>query len=167
MDLATEIGRGSALALAVVLAWAAAAKARDRRGTIASFEGLGLPAPASLAVGVPVVELVVAAALVAVPAVAAIAALVLLVGFSVVIGRAVAAGATVGCACFGGPASRPVSVLELLRNAGLAALGILATGAGRGPAPWPSVPALLVVGVLVGVGPRRARSRRPPTRRRL
>jgi hypothetical protein len=64
----------------------------------------------------------------------------------------VARGSTVGCACFGGGAEdRPVSVLELVRNAGLGALAIVASGAGTGSALWPSLPAAVLVTVLVAL----------------
>jgi hypothetical protein len=148
----TDFAEASALVLAVVFAWAAAAKVRARPATVASFDGLRLPAPRLLATAVPVVEVALAAGLVVVPGPAAFLALALVLAFSVVIGRAVAAGSTVGCACFGGHADdRPVSVLELVRNAGLGALAVLATGAGGGPH-WPSLPALVIVTVLVALG---------------
>ncbi len=149
----TEIAQASALVLALVFAWAAWAKAINRSPIVASFRGLGLPAPAALAVVVPVVEATLAIALVLRPAPAALAAFVLLVVFSVGIGRAVAAGSTVACACFGASAGeRPVSVLELVRNGGLGALAIVANGAGTSTALWPSVPATVIVTVLVVVG---------------
>lgn len=146
-----DLAEASALALAVVFAWAAVAKVRHRATTIASFRGLGLPAPALLATAVPVLEAVLAVGLVLVPAPAAFGALVLVLSFSIVIGRAVAAGSTVGCACFGGTEDRPVSVLELVRNAALAGLAVVASGAGAGDALWPSLPAIVIVSVLVAL----------------
>jgi hypothetical protein len=148
------VAEAAALVLALVFVWAAVAKVRARTATIASFSGLRLPAPAVLATVVPLVEVGLAIGLVLLPGVAAFAALVLLLGFSIVIGRAVAAGAEVGCACFGGGAeARPVSVLELVRNAGLAALAIVASGAGVGVrGGWPSLPALVLVTVVVALG---------------
>jgi uncharacterized membrane protein YphA (DoxX/SURF4 family) len=148
----SELGQAAALVLAAVFAWAAVAKVAARPATAASFRGLGLPAPAALAVAVPVVEVVLALGLVAAPAPASFAALAVLLAFSVVIGRAVARGSTVGCACFGGGAEdRPVSVLELVRNGGLGALAIVASGAGAGSALWPSLPAAVLVTVLVAL----------------
>jgi len=128
----TGLATVAAGALAVVLAWAAIAKARDRAGTTASFAGLRLPAAAALAFGVPVVEAVVAAGLVVWPAATGWVALVLLGGFSVVIGRALARGDDVPCACFGAAAAgahRSVSGRDLVRNAALAGLAVIATAA--------------------------------------
>lgn len=126
------VGRAAALVLAGVFVGAALAKLRRRPATEASFRDLRLPAPATLAVAVPTVEALVAALLVAQPRVGAALALALLAGFSIVIVRAVAAGADVPCACFGSTAQRPVSTRELVRNAALAALAVLSTGAGPG-----------------------------------
>ena len=149
-----DLAQAAALVLAAVFGWAAVAKVRAAGPTTASFRGLGLPAPRLLARAVPAVEAVLAVALVLRPAVAAFAALALVVVFSLVIVRAVAAGSTVGCACFGGGSGeddRPVSVLEVVRNGGLGALAIVATGAGAGTALWPSLPALVIVTVLVAL----------------
>ncbi|MBW3651315.1 MAG: hypothetical protein KY458_12185 [Actinobacteria bacterium] len=127
-----DAGRLAALALAGLLGWAAVAKLRRRPATIASFQDLRLPAPSVLAVVVPVVEAFVAAALVLRPRLGGWPALLLLAAFSIVIVRAVAAGAEAPCACFGSGGERPVSTRELVRNAVLAALAVLATGAGPG-----------------------------------
>ncbi len=134
-----DAGRVAALALAGLLGWAAVAKLRRRRATIASFQDLRLPAPSVLAVVVPVVEAFVAAALVLRPRLGGWPALLLLAAFSIVIVRAVAAGAEAPCACFGSGGGRPVSTRELVRNAVLAALAVLATGAGPG---WALSPVL-------------------------
>ena len=148
-----EVAAAAALVLAAMFAWAAIAKIRGRRATIDSFRGLGLPAPVPLSIIVPVVELAVAVGLVVAPVPASFLALVLLGAFSVVIGRAVAAGSTAGCACFGGgPAQRPVSVVELVRNASLGGLAIVATGAGAASTLRPSLPALLAVLAAVVLG---------------
>jgi hypothetical protein len=152
-----DLARAAALVLAAVFAVAAVAKVRHRADTTVSFAGLGLPVPAALAVAVPVVEGALVVGLVLLPGPAAFLALALLLAFSVVVGRAVARGATVGCACFGGAAeARPVSTLELVRNAGLAALAVIATGAGAEPVAasggWPALPANVIVTVLVALG---------------
>lgn len=149
-----EMAAASAVVLALVFGSSAVSKVRARESTVASFRGLRLPAPTVLSSAVPVVESVLAVGLVVAPAPAAYVALALLVAFSVVIGRAVAAGATVGCACFGGGGAdeRPVSVVELVRNAGLGALAVLATGVGDVSALWPSGPALVIVAALVALG---------------
>jgi hypothetical protein len=147
-----DLARALALVLAAVFAWAAVAKVRERDATVASFRGLGLLWPSQLAVVVPAVEVGLAVALVAVPEVAAFAALALVLAFSLVIGRAVAVGSTVGCACFGGHADdRPVSVLELVRNGALGAMAVLASAAGPGSALWPDLPALVIVTVVVAL----------------
>ena len=150
-----DLGGAAALVLAVVFAWAAVAKFRTPAETTASFHGLGLPAAPVLAKAVPIVELAVAAGLVAAPAMVAWPALALVLAFSVVIARAVAAGSTVTCACFGGATATgdvalPVSVVELVRNAGLGALAIVASGAAAGTVRT-SLPALVIVSVLVAL----------------
>ena len=151
----TDLGGAAALVLALVFAWAAAAKFRTPRQTASSFHGLGLPAAPLLAWAVPVVELALAIALVASPAAASWPALALVVAFSLVLVRAVAAGSTVTCACFGAAATtgedaRPVSVVELVRNAGLGGLAIVASGAAPGAVDT-SLPALVIVTVLVAL----------------
>lgn len=147
----TDLAAAGALVLAAVFATAAQAKVRHRAETVASFRGLGLPAPDVLATLVPAVEAVLAVALVVVPAPAAFAALALVLAFSVVIGRAVVAGSSVSCACFGSAHDRPVSVLELVRNGGLGGLAVVASGAGAGSALWPSLPAIVLVTLVVAV----------------
>ena len=147
-----DLAAAAALVLAGIFLWAAVAKVAARTATVASFRGLGLPVPGALATGVPALEVALAAGLVVAPAVAAYAALALLLAFSIVVGRAVAGGSTVGCACFGGGAQdRPVSVLALVRNGGLGGLAVVATGAGSGDALWPAWPALVVVTVVVAL----------------
>lgn len=150
----TDLAEAAALVLAAVFAVAAVAKARRRAATTASFRGLGLSAPGVLAVAVPAVEAVLAVTLVLVPGPASFAALALLLAFTAVIVRAVISGSTVTCACFGAstPDDRPVSVLELVRNSGLGALAVVATGAGATFPGWPSLPALVIVTVLVALG---------------
>jgi hypothetical protein len=115
----------AALVLAGVLLWAAAAKLSRPRTTAAAFAGLGVPG----ARVVPWVEVVVAVALVVRPSAGAPAAGGLLAAFTVVLVRAVRRGVEVGCACFGGTASLPVSSREVARNAGLLVLAGAAVGA--------------------------------------
>ena len=151
----SDIGGAAAIVLAIVFAWAAVAKLRTEAETTASFAGLGLPSPGALAKVVPVVELGVAAGLLVAPATVSWVALALVLAFSVVIARAVATGSTVTCACFGTAASRgdqarPVSVVELVRNAGLGGLAIVASGAAAG-AVRTTLPALVIVTVLVAL----------------
>lgn len=151
-----DVGGAAALVLAVVFAWAAVAKFRSPAETAASFHGLHLPAASLLARAVPIVEVGVAGGLLLAPALAAWVALALVLAFSLVIVRAVAAGSTVTCACFGAsPAAsedtaRPVSTVEVVRNAGLGGLAIVASGAAAGSVRT-SLPALVIVSVLVAL----------------
>lgn len=150
-----DIGGAAAVVLAVVFAWAAVAKLTARRETTWSFRGLRLPAAPMLAIAVPLAELGVAVGLCVAPASVAWVALALVLAFTFVIARAVAAGSTVTCACFGaGPSrvdeQRPVSVVELVRNAGLGGLAIVATGSAPGPLRT-TLPALVIVTVVVAL----------------
>lgn len=131
--IVSGLGYTAALVLAGVLVWASVAKLARPRTTAASFAALGVPVGARL---VPIVELGVAAALVALPTIGALLAGALLLGFTVVLVRAVRRGTAVGCACFGGAASQPVSIREVVRNIGLLVLA--------GFAAWgrPAVPGL-------------------------
>ena len=115
----TGVGYAAALVTAVVLGWAGMAKWQRPLGTAASFAGLGLPEPELLARAVPLAEFAVAALLLVVPPVGAVAALVLLLAFTAVLVGAVRRGDEVGCACFGAARARPVSTVDLIRNAGL------------------------------------------------
>lgn len=123
----------ASLVLAGVLVWAGLAKWRHPRTTAAAFAALGVPG----ARVVPVVELGAAVALVARPAVGGPFAAGMLLAFGAVLVRAARRG--VGCACFGGSPSQPASARELVRNAGLLVLAVLATGA------RPAVPPLAEV----------------------
>lgn len=150
-----DVGGAAALVLSVVFAWAAVAKFRTPAETTSSFRGLGLPAAALVAKVVPIMELGVAAGLVLAPAVVAWVALAVVLAFSIVIARAVAAGSTVACACFGaaagrGEEARPVSVVELVRNAGLGSLAVVASGSAAGSLRT-TLPALVIVSVLVAL----------------
>jgi hypothetical protein len=123
MTLAASV---SALALAVVFVWAASAKLTRLGTTRQGLADLGLPAVGVLARGVPVAELATAALLVAVPRAGGTVALVLLAGFTAVVARAVARGSTARCTCFGTVSRRPVSVTDLVRNAVLGAVALVA-----------------------------------------
>lgn len=133
----------AALVLAGVLAWAGVAKLARPRTTAASFAVLGVPG----ARVVPVVELVVAVALVVRPPVGAFAAAALLTAFGLVLLRAMRWG--VGCACFGGAASQPAGVREAMRNAGLLALA-LAAAPGRPGVPGVAEVVLVTTAVALG-----------------
>ncbi len=142
-----EVAYLSAVVLAGVLAWAGLAKARSVHSTQASFEALGLMAPAALARIVPGVELAVAVGLVVAPAWAAPFALGLLVAFSVVLIRALRADTPVSCGCFGATATAPVSSIALVRN-GLLALAAVVAMTATGPV-RPSLDAVVAVSVAV------------------
>lgn len=119
--------------LAGVFVWAGAAKLARPQATATAFSALGVPVPNVAARAVPIVELTLAVALVAAPRVGGAVALVALVGFSLVLLRALGAGTSAGCNCFGRSRPEPVSRRDLLRNATLAGLALLAALAGCGP----------------------------------
>jgi hypothetical protein len=79
-------------------------------------------------VAVPAVELVVAATLLVRPDFGGVAALVLLAVFTGVVFRALVAGVDTGCGCFGSASGDSVGPRDLVRNALLAALAVVATG---------------------------------------
>jgi hypothetical protein len=109
-----------------------------------------VPVPAVAAWAVPAGELLVAVALLASPRVGATAALLVIAGFTAAIGRAIRAGVTTGCSCFGATSAEPVSAVDILRNVLLAGLAGAAGLASR-----PTVPSALAVGataVAVGAG---------------
>jgi hypothetical protein len=145
------VGYTSAVVLAVVLAGAGVAKLRAPRTTTASFSALGLPAAARLARVVPHLEVAVAASLVTVPRVGAVVAAVLLVAFTGVVAVTIRRGVDAGCACFGAPTSRPVSGVELARNAGLLALAAAAAVAEQPVVPAFADVVLVTTAVAVAV----------------
>ena len=119
-------GYACALVLAFVFALAGMAKLTRRHETAVAFAGLGLPAPDAFAIAVPVLELVLVVLLTVVPVAGAAVALVALVAFSVVLARALRAGVTTGCNCFGSARATPISRADLVRNGALAALACAA-----------------------------------------
>jgi hypothetical protein len=158
-----DVARAAALALSAVFAVAAVAKVLHHGATVRSFGALGLPVPGVLSIAVPVVEAALAVSLLTWPAVGAWASIALLVAFTAVLARAVARGVDAPCACFGsargsGDGGESVSSVELVRNAMLAALAVIASGASAGVGGggvlvrWPSLPALVMVSVAVCVG---------------
>jgi uncharacterized membrane protein YphA (DoxX/SURF4 family) len=96
-----------------------------------STQARSLRIPQPIATTLPIVELVLGAALVTdlgYPAVAWAAAALLLV-FTAFIALSLATGRRPSCACFGAWSSRPIGPLSLLRNAALLLLaGIAAFG---------------------------------------
>jgi hypothetical protein len=115
---------GAALALAAVFVRAAVAKLRDRPATAKGFAALGLPAVAATVV--PLAELALAVTLVLVPQWGAVFALAMLAGFTAFLVLALRSGVHAGCNCFGSARQRPVSLADVVRNAVLAALAVLA-----------------------------------------
>ena len=140
----------AAVVLAVVLLLAAAAKLARPQEAARSFRGLGLPFPAPLARAVPAAELALAATLLAAPRAGGVGTLALLAAFSAVLGRAVRAGLTTPCACFGAVTTDPVSAAEIARNGLLALLAAAALGATRPRLPDPL--AVLAVAATVAAG---------------
>jgi hypothetical protein len=136
----TDISYALALGLAAVFAIAGIGKLRHPARTMRAFRSLHVPVV--LARVVPVVELVLAVAIVVVP-VSALAAVVLLAAFSIVLARA---DDGVSCACFGSASTTPVSWVQQARNAALAAIAIVASTA------TPAVPPLAAVLVAAGIG---------------
>lgn len=123
----------SRVVLAATFLAAGASKFRDLDGVAQTARHFGLPArlvPASR-VGVPALEVAIAAGILVTGAarVSAGVALVLLGAFSVAIGRVLAAGREVPCRCFGAASAEPVGRAALARNAGLMVLAaIVASG---------------------------------------
>ncbi|MDQ3980446.1 MAG: hypothetical protein M3314_12975 [Actinomycetota bacterium] len=139
-----------ALLLAAAFVRAAAAKLARPEQTEAGFRALDLPRPALLARAVPVLEVLVATLLVAAPAPGGVVAFVLLSAFTVVLARAVGAGLTTGCTCFGAVSAEPVSRSDLLRNALLAAAAVAAWQAPGPTLPSAGAVALLAVALVAG-----------------
>ena len=126
-----DLGYACAVLLAAVFVRAGAAKLARPAATGATFAALRLPAAGGMARAVPLVELLVAVALLAVPRVGAAAAVVLLAAFSAVLARAVRAGLDTPCNCFGAARADPVSGGVLVRNGLLAGLAVAALAAPR------------------------------------
>ena len=146
----TDVAYAAALLLAGVFAWAGVAKLTDRDPTATTLTALGIPGSRVVGTVLPVVELLLAAALVAVAAVAAYAALALLAAFTTFLVRAVRSGVPVPCGCFGSASTRPVSAREVLRNLLLGAAALAATAAAGPEVPSPA--AVLTVAGAAAVG---------------
>jgi len=153
-------GYACAVVLAVVFVRAAVAKAVRPAETTAGFVALGVPSAPRTARVVPAVELILALALLAVPMIGGAAALALLGAFTGFLARALRAGVTAGCNCFGQARADPISGLDLVRNV---LLGLLAAAALSAEQPVvPAIGAAAVVAAAVvagGLGLRLARTR--------
>lgn len=147
---AQGIGYASAVVLACAFALAGVSKLRDLRGTLDDFTALGLPSPRLFAQLVPLAELAISALLLIVPAVGAIAALVTLAFFTVFLASRLRAGVRAPCACFGAMTTHPLSGVDLVRNAALAALAAASLMATR-PGGVAAIDAV-VVGAAVALG---------------
>jgi len=113
------------------LAFVVAGGAKLAAGDEWPAQARGLGAPLIAIPIVPWIELVVGAALVfrLIPPWPALAALVLLAAFSALIGRRLMHGEHPPCACFGAWSARPIGPMNLVRNAGLALLGLASLAA--------------------------------------
>jgi thiol-disulfide isomerase/thioredoxin/uncharacterized membrane protein YphA (DoxX/SURF4 family) len=123
------------LALAAVFLTSAVAKLADRNGSRQAVRDFGVPNPmaASVAAILPLLELVIAFALL--PAVSAIwgagAGVGLLAVFSAAIAVNLARGRRPDCHCFGQLSSEPIGWSTVLRNLALIAAGAFVIVAGR------------------------------------
>ncbi|MFM8236981.1 MAG: MauE/DoxX family redox-associated membrane protein [Actinomycetota bacterium] len=146
-----DLAAAARLVVGAALAIAAAGKLADRRAAAARTEVLLGPIGPVVAGALPLVEVLLAVALLAwwVP-VPGILTIGLLVAFTFVLGRAARRG--VPCPCFGPGSSRPPGRRDFIRNGLLFAGAILATGSPVGAAPVAT--ASLAVGfaaVLIGI----------------
>jgi hypothetical protein len=136
--------------LAGLFAWAAAAKLTHQGLTSDAFSALDLRHPTVLARIVPLIELGVAVGLIIAPLVGGSLAFAVLVVFSQVLWTATRRGTTAPCACFGGVTERPIAWPDLVRNAGLMVVALLAT-AGE-PLSFPGLVSLGLVGLGLALG---------------
>ena len=137
------VGFAAALLLAAIFAWAAVSKLVDRNTVVADFGDMGLPVPALMLALVVGAEFATTALLVAQPVAGAVVALLLLGAFSMMLVSIVRSGRQVRCGCFGANHREPVSMLEVVRNAGLGVIALLALTADQ--AAGITLPAVMVV----------------------
>jgi len=123
------------LVLALIFGTSGVAKAFDTAGSRRAFTGFGVPEwlTAPLALSLPVIEILVALALVPLSTAwwGSIAALVMLSIFTVAIGINLARGRSPNCHCFGKLHSEPVSRTTLVRDLVLVAVAGLVVAQGR------------------------------------
>lgn len=124
------------LLLAAVFAVAAVGKLRDVAGTRRALAGFRVPARlrSPLSLGLPLLELAIAALLVPAPTarIGALAAAVLLLAFTVALISVLVRGEEVECNCLGSVSRRPVSALTVARNVALSAVAGFVALAGPG-----------------------------------
>ncbi|MFN8034335.1 MAG: MauE/DoxX family redox-associated membrane protein [Acidimicrobiia bacterium] len=150
----SSVALAARLVTAVVLAVAALAKLRDRSLLSGEMRAFGVPARVATGagVGLVLVELAVAAALVLAPGSAgpAWAAVVLLGVFTAAIVVNLARGHRAPCPCFGAGAA-PISPRTVLRNGWLLAVAVLGTGSTSGASAGPVVAAAAGFGAVTVV----------------
>ncbi|MCP5026809.1 MAG: DoxX family membrane protein [Actinomycetia bacterium] len=150
-----------ALVLAGVFAYAGAMKLRDRAATTETFRDLGLPCPRLMAVGVPILELGIAAGLVVAPGVSAPATIVVLAFFTTLLAGRLRSGVAVNCGCFGQASVQPLSRTDIYRNLALILGAVLASFASPTlPGPVHVAAAALAVGI-ASISIARTRARTP------
>lgn len=155
----SDIGYAAALVLAAVFAWSGIAKLAQRQRTTTTFTDLGIPGAPLLGTALPVVEVLLAVALVVAPGVAAYAALALITAFTTVLVRTLRRGLRVACGCFGSASAEPVSAVDVVRNVLLGVAALAATAA-TGPGVPDSTAALVVAAATAGGGLALADARR-------
>lgn len=126
-----QAGYLAAIFLAATLLRSGIAKLLRPSATSGEFKKIGLPRPDLLARSVPVFEIVTAAGLLIFPRQSAWVALGLLLAFSGVVIWMLAQGIAAGCGCFGEASDEEVSKIDLVRNALLLGLAVVATRATR------------------------------------
>lgn len=139
-----------AVALAVILGWAALSKITRRDATSAAFGQMGLPSPARLALAVPAVEAAIALGLLLIPGWAAVGAFALFISFTVYLLGLIRSGATIGCNCFGGRSQAPAHWADVVRNAGLMGMASVVVPLERLASPRLADVAVTILAVLFG-----------------
>lgn len=139
----------ASLLLAAVFAVAAVSKWRDLPGTARAMAAFGLPRPWVVARMTPGVEAALAVGLVLTPAGSAVLALALLSAFTVLLVTRLRRGAAgVPCGCFGGWGASVLSWVDVVRNAALMGVAVLAIS---GDMPRrPGVGAVMLIVAAVG-----------------
>ncbi len=146
----TEVSSVAAVALSLVMLYAAQSKLRTHQTTAHSFRQLGLPQPSLVAWLVPLAEILIAAALILLPGWGGVAAFVMLVGFTTFLIGILRSGATVSCGCFGSSNDEPVSLSDIGRN--LILLGFAGASAFIEQLTRPTLAAVMVVSIAGLIG---------------
>jgi hypothetical protein len=143
---AAGVGTVAALVLALSLFLAGVLKLRMPAATREAFRALAVPAAATSARLVPLLELALGILLVMAPRAGAVPALVTLPVFTAFLAERLRRGTVAPCNCFGARSPRPLSRREILRNLSFGVLALLALLAAR-----PVMPTLLDVVVVAMV----------------